>query len=159
MSGGFFDPDKLKSEILDLSKKTDSETLWNNPDTAQNLLQKKASLEKALSDYEALESNYNHISELFELDPEDTEIAHEIQKLSKQTHTAKFITLFNQPNDKSSAFLFIQAGAGGTEAQDWASMLARMYSRWAERHGFKVETIHEHPGDTAGLKSITFKIS
>jgi len=67
--------------------------------------------------------------------------------------------LFSEPADGAGAFLFIQAGAGGTEAQDWAGMLARMYTRWAERHGFQIETVEEHFGDTAGIKSITFQIT
>jgi peptide chain release factor 2 len=61
--------------------------------------------------------------------------------------------------DNNGAFLFIQSGAGGTEAQDWAQMLSRMYTRWCERHGFAIEVVEEHPGDVAGIKSITFRIS
>ncbi len=87
------------------------------------------------------------------------EIVGAIESLALAAHRAKFITLFNGPADNSGAFLFIQAGAGGTEAQDWASMLARMYTRWAERHGFAIEVIEEHEGDTAGLKNITFRIT
>ncbi len=96
---------------------------------------------------------------MYEIAPEDPEIINAIEKLSQSSNKAKFITLFNQPADKNGAFLFIQAGAGGTEAQDWAQMLSRMYSRWAERHGFSCETIEEHEGDTAGIKNITFRIS
>lgn len=93
------------------------------------------------------------------MEPNDTEIQHELTELAARAHSAKFITLFNQPADESGAFLFIQAGAGGTEAQDWAGMLARMYTRWADSHGFLVETVDEHAGDQAGFKSITYKIS
>jgi peptide chain release factor 2 len=122
-------------------------------------MQKKSNLEKSLSDLESLESDYKNLSELYALDSSDKEIAIEIEKLGMRAHAAKFITLFNQPADKDGAFLFIQAGAGGTEAQDWAGMLARMYTRWAERHGFSVETVDEHAGDPSGYKSITFKIN
>jgi peptide chain release factor 2 len=93
------------------------------------------------------------------MEPDDAEIQNEIAALAARAHGAKTITLFNQPADNAGAFLFIQAGAGGTEAQDWAGMLARMYARWAERHGFPVETVDEHAGDTAGLKSVTYKIN
>jgi len=79
--------------------------------------------------------------------------------LALTAHKAKFITLFRDPMDNNGAFLFIQAGAGGTEAQDWAQMLARMYTRWCERHGFAIETVEEHIGDVAGIKSVTFRIS
>ncbi len=87
------------------------------------------------------------------------EVATAIEILAQNAHRAKFITLFREPADNNGAFLFIQAGAGGTEAQDWAQMLSRMYLRWAERHGFSVEVIEEHEGDTAGIKNITYRIS
>jgi len=99
------------------------------------------------------------LAELYKMAPDDPEVNSAIAQLQSRAHGAKFITLFNQPADSAGAFLFIQAGAGGTEAQDWAGMLARMYSRWAERHGFALEIADEHAGDSAGLKSITFKIS
>ena len=79
--------------------------------------------------------------------------------MAESAHKAKFITLFRDPADNNGAFLFIQSGAGGTEAQDWAQMLSRMYTRWCERHNFNIETVEEHEGDVAGIKSITFRIS
>ena len=97
--------------------------------------------------------------DLYELSPEDTDVNNAIMKLSDDAHRAKFITLFRNPEDNNGAFLFIQAGAGGTEAQDWAQMLSRMYTRWCERHGFNIETVEEHIGDVAGVKSVTFRIS
>lgn len=106
-----------------------------------------------------LESEYNTVRELYEIAPEDADVLAAIEKLASDAHQAKFITLFRSPADNNGAFLFIQAGAGGTEAQDWAQMLSRMYARWAERHGFTCEVIEEHAGDTAGLKNITYRIS
>ena len=158
-SGGFFDPDKIKSEIIELTKKTEDETLWENPDAARDIMQKKSTLEKSLADLEALESEARNLAELYQMDADDAEIHAAIAALAKKSAEAKNITLFNQPADGAGAFLFIQAGAGGTEAQDWAGMLARMYARWADRHGFTLEIVDEHPGDTAGLKSITYKIA
>lgn len=133
--------------------------MWSNPDEAKKLLQKKSSLEKSLRDLEKLESDYTTLSELYEIDSDDQEVLQAIEKLGEEAHKAKFITLFREPADNNGAFLFIQAGAGGTEAQDWAQMLARMYARWAERHGFQCEVIEEHEGDTAGIKNITYRIS
>lgn len=133
--------------------------LWDNPDSARALLQKKSNLEKSLAELLSLESEYKNLVELYEMDPEDADISRGIQELADAAHRAKFITLFNQPADNGGAFLFIQAGAGGTEAQDWAMMMSRMYQRWAERHGFNVEVIEEHEGDTAGIKNVTFRIS
>ena len=120
---------------------------------------KKSALEKTLNELLILESEYKNLSELYEIAPDDTEITDAITKLAENAHRAKFITLFREPADKDGAFLFIQSGAGGTEAQDWAQMMSRMYTRWAERHGFSVEVIEEHEGDTAGIKNITFRIS
>lgn len=122
-------------------------------------MQKKSALEKNLNDLEKLESDYATLSELYEIDSDDQEVLQAIEKLGEEAHKAKFITLFREPADNNGAFLFIQAGAGGTEAQDWAQMLARMYARWAERHGFQCEVIEEHEGDTAGIKNITYRIS
>lgn len=133
--------------------------LWDNPDNARIVLQKKAGLEKTLNELLNLESEYKNLSELYEIAPDDMDILGAIEKLAGTAHRAKFITLFHEPADNNGAFLFIQAGAGGTEAQDWAQMLSRMYARWAERHGFSIEVIEEHEGDTAGIKNITYRIS
>ncbi len=133
--------------------------MWDNPDAARTLLQKKSGLEKLLSELQTLESDYNNLVELYEMAPEDSDVLAAIEKLGDAAHRAKFITLFREPADNNGAFLFIQAGAGGTEAQDWAQMLSRMYARWAERHGFVTEVIEEHAGDTAGIKNITYRIS
>lgn len=133
--------------------------MWNNPDEARGTLQKKAALEKTLGELTSLESEYETLSELYQIDPEDADVIAGIEKLGINAHRAKFITLFRDPADNNGAFLFIQAGAGGTEAQDWAQMLARMYARWAERHGFSLDIIEEHEGDTAGIKNITYRIT
>mgnify|MGYP001776411142 FL=1 len=122
-------------------------------------MQKKSGLEKSLNGLRELESEYKNLSELYDMAPDDSDVVAAIEKLADAAHRAKFITLFRDPADNNGAFLFIQAGAGGTEAQDWAQMLARMYARWAERHGFSCEVIEEHPGDTAGLKNITYRIT
>ncbi len=132
--------------------------LWNNPDDARALLRQKAAKERELNDFLEMQQEYQNLTELYAIAPDDHDVLDAIEKLSIRLQRAKYITLFNNPADSNNAFLFIQAGAGGTEAQDWAQMLTRMYSRWAERHGFAVEIIEEHPGDTAGIKSITMRI-
>jgi len=158
-SGGIFDPPKLAAELAALTEQSNNPELWNDPDAARVLLQKKASLEKTLNDFNALDADTQNMAELVELAPDDPEVIAALGKLSAAAHAAKFITLFSEPADGAAAFLFIQSGAGGTEAQDWAQMLSRMYERWAERHGFAIEVIDEHPGDTAGIKSITYRIT
>lgn len=122
-------------------------------------MQKKSNLEKQLSELNHLETEYKNLVELYELSPNDADVNTAIMNLADTAHRAKFITLFHEPADNNDAFLFIQAGAGGTEAQDWAQMLSRMYTRWCERHGFTIETVEDHPGDVAGIKSATFRIS
>ncbi|MBR4475818.1 MAG: peptide chain release factor 2 [Alphaproteobacteria bacterium] len=156
---GYLDPDKLAAEIATLENQTNDPNLWDNPDNARALLQKKSALEKSLNELKDLESEYKNLADLYQIAPEDTDVISAIEKLAQTAHTAKFVTLFNEPADNDGAFLFIQAGAGGTEAQDWAEMLARMYTRWAERHGFTIETVEEHIGDTAGIKNVTYRIS
>ena len=158
-SGGFFDPEKLQKQIDDLNIQVNAPDLWDDPDKARVLLQKKSALEKTLGDLQNMQSDYEAVRELYEIAPDDPDVISAIEKLSDTAHRAKFITLFREPADNNGAFLFIQAGAGGTEAQDWAQMLSRMYARWAERHGFSLEIIEEHEGDTAGIKNITYRIN
>ena len=158
-SGGFFDPENLQNQIEELNDMVNAPDLWDNPDNARALLQKKSGLEKTLGELENLESEYQNLHDLYEIAPDDADVIGAIEKLVDDAHRAKFITLFREPADGNGAFLFIQAGAGGTEAQDWAQMMSRMYARWAERHGFSVEVIEEHEGDTAGIKNITYRIS
>lgn len=142
--------------MTEISNKPD---LWDNPDYARGILQKKSNLEKQLTELSHLENEYKNLVELYELSPEDSDVINAISVLRDAAHRAKFITFFRDPMDNNGAFLFIQAGAGGTEAQDWAEMLARMYNRWCERHGFLIETVDEHIGDVAGIKSVTYRIS
>lgn len=156
--GEFLNPDKITSELTELNTTIADESLWANPDTARTLLQKKSNLEKTLSDFLTLESDYKNLVDLYQMAPDDPDVLNAIDNLSERTKRAKFVTLFNGPNDNNNAFIFIQAGAGGTEAMDWAQMLTRMYTRWAERHNFSCEVVDEHPGDIAGIKSTTLKI-
>ena len=158
-SGGSFDPDKLRTEIAELNDRVNDPDLWNNPDSARAILQKKSGLEKSLAELESMTDEYENLAELYKTAPDDADVISAIETLADVAHRAKFITLFREPADNNGAFLFIQAGAGGTEAQDWAQMLSRMYARWAERHGFSIEVIEEHEGDTAGIKNITYRIS
>lgn len=156
--GGFFDPDKLREQIAEITQKSLAPDLWDDPDAARALLQKKSALERELNEFVAMDDEYKNIAELYAIAPDDADVIDGIEKLATRVRHAKYITLFNNPADGNDAFLFIQAGAGGTEAQDWAQMLTRMYTRWAERHNFAVEVVEEHEGDTAGIKSITMRI-
>ena len=121
-------------------------------------MQKKSTAERDLRMIADMDAEFENLRELYAIAPDDADVIAAIEKLADDARRAAYVTLFNEPADGNNAFLFIQAGAGGTEAQDWAQMLARMYSRWAERHGFAVEIIEEHEGDTAGIKSMTMRI-
>lgn len=156
--GGFFDPDKLREQIAAFTEKSLAPNLWDDPDAARALLQKKSALERELKEFVAMDDEYKNITELYAIAPDDADVIAGIENLATRVQNAKYITLFGNPADGNDAFLFIQAGAGGTEAQDWAQMLTRMYTRWAERHNFAVEVVEEHQGDTAGIKSITLRI-
>ncbi len=106
----------------------------------------------------------NDAAELFELAAEEGDeetlaaVADDVEKLEKQVEELEFRRMFSGEMDEKNAFLEIQAGAGGTEAQDWAEMLLRMYLRWAERHGFRTEIIELSPGEVAGIKSATVRV-
>ncbi len=158
-SGGFFDLDAISAKIEVLTEQANNPDLWSNPEEARCILQKKSALEKSVNDLQQMQSDYETLLELHKIAPDDTDVIKDIEALANTAHRAKFITLFREPADNNGAFLFIQAGAGGTEAQDWAQMLSRMYARWAERHNFTCEVIEEHEGDTAGIKNITYRIS
>ena len=149
----------MQSEINALDEQINSPGLWDNPDKARQILQKKSGMEKQLNELYSLESDFKNLYELCEMADSPDEINAIINNLSTAARRAKFVTLFRSPADNNGAFLFIQAGAGGTEAQDWAQMLSRMYHRWVERHGFTIETVEEHFGDVAGIKSATYRIS
>ncbi len=142
-----------------------SPEFWNDPDNAKSVSSKAAGLKKRLETFLKLEGRVADIEEGIALAKEfdDADLAREAIQNSKSLEADirayELLTLLDQPGDNSPCFLVIQAGAGGTEACDWAQMLHRMYCRWAEKHGFAVETIDWEDGDQAGLRSCTLKIT
>ena len=118
-------------------------------------------LNEEIQAWEKLFHTTQSIQDLIALDDESLrpELEQEIQNLEKQIDTLEFDTLLSGPYDKGNALLSINAGAGGTDAQDWAAMLERMYLRWAEKSGFKSEIIHLTEGEEAGIKSVTISIA
>jgi peptide chain release factor 2 len=138
---------------------------WNDPDQAKSISSKAAGLKKKLEAFLALEGRADDIVEGIALAKEfdDADLAREALEnastLEKDLRTYELLTLLNQPSDPSPCFLVISAGAGGTEACDWAAMLHRMYTRWAERKGYTVETLDYQEGDEAGLRTATIKVS
>ena len=139
--------------------------LWNDPEKAQKLMRERQMLVDAMDSYKSLAQDLDDNIELIELGEleDDQEVIDEaenaIKRLEKLAAKRKLEALLNGEADANDSFLEIKSGAGGTESCDWASMLARMYVRWAEKKGYKVELQSETSGEEAGIKSATYKIS
>ena len=139
--------------------------MWNDPERAQALGQERAALERVVITVDQLTSGLDDAGQLLALaveeDDEATadEVVSDLQKFEQQLAELEFRRMFSGDMDANSAYLDIQSGAGGTEAQDWAEMILRMYLRWAETHEFKAEVIEASAGEVAGIKSATVHIS
>ncbi|UJF24647.1 peptide chain release factor 2 [Suttonella sp. R2A3] len=157
---------ELKAERLDeVTRELEQPSVWDKPDVAAMLNQERLMLEKIVHGLDALKQGLHDSEELIELaeaeDDEETVAAtmKDVDRFTKQIEDYEFRRMFDGELDENNAFLDIQAGSGGTEAQDWASMLLRMYLRWGEAKGFKTELIEESPGEVAGIKSATIQFS
>ena len=148
------------SELESLTSDVD---LWSDPQKAQKLTQEKNNLEASLNNFNQMHQTFNDYNELAELSEDDNtaldEIFSALSELEKNVKHSELEALLSGEVDGNDTFLEVHAGSGGTEAQDWAAMLLRMYSRWAEDHKYKVEYVEETEGDVAGIKSATLKIS
>ena len=164
-SGGIFDIPSLEHKVAELEAAMSLPEFWNHPEKAREVNAQASSIKKKVDTFLGLEAKADNIEAAIalakEFDDSDTakEASREFDKLTEEITSFELLTLLNQPNDPSSCYLVISAGAGGTEACDWAQMLHRMYTRWAERKGFTVETLDWQDGDEAGLRSATIKIT
>ncbi len=137
---------------------------WDNQDTAQTVIGEVNALKEVVNEFRELQETFENLEVSYELVKEEedadlqSELEGELKELSKQMGDFELTLLLSEPHDKNNAILELHPGAGGTESQDWASMLLRMYTRWAENKGFKVETLDYLPGDEAGVKSVTLAI-
>ena len=149
----------------ELNAITAAPELWNDAEKAQKLLSEKNRLESGINYVNELEQSLRDLTELCELAESENdeamlaELTTQLQHLQAQTRRGELEALLSGEADGNDAFLEVHAGSGGTEAQDWAEMLLRMYCRWAEAHGYKVEYVEEAEGEVAGIKSATIKIS
>ena len=154
----------MRERLAVLEKTSAQSTLWDDPDRAKMILKEKGKLGQIISEWEQTQSRLDEAEILLDLAlaEEDQETLSEVQNrlkgLEKLLAQMEFNKLLSGEEDACPAIMAIHAGAGGTEAQDWAEMLLRMYLRWSERRGFKTEIIDQLPGDEAGLKSVTFTI-
>lgn len=163
--GGFFDIDNIKKEIIKLDKDLQDEKIWSDREKSLNISKEKASIEKKLSEFSIISSDFLQLREFKELYDNDQSsdlekyLSDEIKRIDLMVEKLSFLQIFKGKSDTCNAFLDVQSGSGGTEAQDWAEMLLRMYIRWGEKQGFKVETINLTSGEVAGIKSATLKFN
>ncbi len=140
-------------------------TLWEQPEKAQALGREKVQLESIVLNIRQMQEQLKDLLELFEMAESEqdevlyTDILTDLAGIEKQVADLEFRRMFNGEMDHASAYLDIQSGSGGTEAQDWAEMLLRMYLRWCEKHGFQTELVSCSPGDVAGIKSATIHVT
>ena len=160
-----FDITKLEQELNELEKKTVEPNFWDDTKTANNVLDKIKSIKNKCLKYRQLEADLIGIKDIIDLlkMEEDENLANEmvkdIKKIEKDVEKFEIQTLLSGKYDSNNAILTIHPGAGGTEAQDWAEMLYRMYTRWATKSEYKVEELDYLEGEEAGLKSVTFEVS
>jgi len=149
----------------ELEALTSDSDLWNSPERAQKLLREKTNLEFNLTNFQNMEASLRDLSDLAELAESEndeeviTDVVSQLTELRAQVKHGELEALLCGEVDANDAYLEVHSGSGGTEAQDWAEMLLRMYIRWADSHKYKVEYVEETEGDVAGLKSATIKIS
>ena len=162
--GGIFDFDAKFARLQEVDSALEDPTLWNDAKRAQELGREKKSLDGTVGTLKQLTQGLADSQELLDLGRSDDDdatlhaVAVDTQGLEKIVADLEFRRMFSNPADPCNCFVDIQAGAGGTEAQDWASMLLRQYLRYSERKGFATEILEESPGETAGLKSASFKV-
>ncbi|HBO21590.1 MULTISPECIES: peptide chain release factor 2 [unclassified Providencia] len=161
---GYLDYDAKKERLEEVNAELEQPDVWNEPERAQALGKERSSLEIIVETIDQLTQGIEDVEGLLELaieaDDEETfnEAGAELDALQTKLEKLEFHRMFSGEYDSANCYIDLQAGSGGTEAQDWASMLLRMYLRWAESKGFKTEIIEESDGDVAGLKSATVKI-
>jgi peptide chain release factor 2 len=162
-SGGIFDFAAREERLEEVQRELEVPNVWNDPERAQALGKERAQLEAVVLNIRSIEGKLGDSRELLELaeadDDEDTvaAVVSDLAKLNAEVEKLEFRRMFSGEMDPANAFLDIQAGSGGTEAQDWAEILLRMYLRWGERRGFRTEIIELSEGEVAGIKSATVK--
>ncbi|MEI8596519.1 peptide chain release factor 2 [Photobacterium sp. Hal280] len=162
---GYLDYDAKKERLEEVNAELEQPDVWNEPERAQALGKERAALEAVVETIDQLDQGVEDVEGLLELAIEENdqetfdEIGPELDELVNKLEQLEFRRMFAGDHDSADCYVDLQAGSGGTEAQDWTSMMLRMYLRWAEAKGFKTEVIEVSEGDVAGLKSATVKIS
>ena len=160
--GGFFDAPAKRAELEKSEKLISKPGFWDDQEGAQKVVQERIRIERALKQQENFETGVSDAEVLFEFAADDPESRKDLDqlmaRLEREVGLAEIQSLLSGETDVNNAICSIQAGAGGMDAQDFAQMLLRMYLRWAERKGFKVEVLDEQSGGEAGIKSATFRV-
>jgi peptide chain release factor 2 len=162
--GGIFDYATKRERLEEVTRELESPTVWDDPPRAQELGRERARLDTIVSGIDTLSGGLNDAKELVAMAADDGDedtvlsVTGDVAKLDAQVNKLEFQRMFSGQMDATNAFVDIQAGAGGTEAQDWAEMLLRMYLRWCESRGWKTEMMEVSGGDVAGIKSATFRV-
>lgn len=162
--GGIFDYDLKKERLEEVLRELEDPAIWNDQSRAQTMAKEKGELENIVGVLDDLSQQLEDAQAMLDLAVEADEesllddVDSELKTADEAVGKLEFRRMFSNPMDPNNCFLDIQAGSGGTEAQDWASMLLRMYLRWIERHGFKAEVMEESDGDVAGIKSATIRV-
>jgi peptide chain release factor 2 len=164
-SGGIFDVDNKRERLFEVQRELEDPAIWSNQERAQALGKERVQLELVVNSITTIESSLTDSAELFEMAVAEDDIttANEVQtelaSITKIIEQLEFQRMFAGEMDPNNAYLDVQSGSGGTEAQDWANMLLRMYLRWGERHGFTAEVVDSSNGEVAGIKNATVKFS
>ena len=164
MLGGIFEKNNIKDKIKKFDQKIAQADFWKNKLNAQNILKEKKFFENILENFNSTVNELENLEQLLELASSENNIAvikdceKKINLLLNQIKKTEVSCFLSGENDHLDTYLEIHAGAGGTESQDWAQMLRRMYSKWIEKKKCRFEIISEHKGDEAGIKSSTLKI-
>ena len=162
--GGIFDYENRKERLAEVELELADSGIWDDPQYAQKLGKERSSLQDIVVTIDKLDTGLSDIEDIIELAAEEQdesfleEVVRELSSLDSQLETLEFRRMFSGDMDLNSAYLDVQAGSGGTEAQDWAEMLLRMYLRWGEAHGFKTEVMEVSEGEVAGIKGATIRL-
>ncbi len=164
-SGGIFDLDGKKDRLTEINRELEDPAVWGDQARAESLGKERARLESVIGQLNRVDVVLAESAELIGLAEADDdqatvdEIQTDVSGVETDVQRLEFLRMFNRKADESNAFLDIQAGAGGTEAQDWAEMLLRMYLRWCEANNFQTELIEVSPGEVAGIKSASIRVA
>jgi len=164
-SGGIFDYGFKHERLIEVNRELEDPELWKQQQRAQELGRERVTLEKVVQSIKKFDTGLTDGRDLLELAQHENDnetvnsVCQELEQLDEQLSQFEFSIMFSGKMDSHNAFLDVQSGSGGTEAQDWADMLLRMYLRWAEKRGFETDVIEESPGEVAGIKSATIRVT